>query len=239
MKAMKKGFTIVEILIVLSVIILVAIALLVLLNPKKQIEKSWDGKRKGELSTLKKTLEDYYNDKKCYPKPTEVCYKDYEGLNCPICGKQTPDALLSYVSELPCDPQDPNKDYLYQVDNSSCPNWFRIYSKLSNLNDVIIEEVGCKYGCGPAPLYAYSYGVSSPNVGLEKSAGPSPTPTITPSPTPIACPADPVSKYCIQVGGILQNPNCTDCGTFYYCSRGCNTEQLYSDEDCSIPCYKE
>jgi len=228
---MKKAFTIIEILITISIIALLAAALFILFNPKKQIEKSWDGKRKGELSGLKKTFEDYYNDKKCYPRPTEVCYKDNTHLNCSICGKNTPSALLSYVSQLPCDPQNPAKEYLYQVDDTTCPSWFRIYSKFSNSQDTIIEEIGCNWGCGPA--LAYSYGVSSPNIDLERGTGPSPTPTTAPSPTPMICPADPTPKYCQQN---IEQLNCNHCGRFENCDTGCNPPQLFSDRFCQVPC---
>lgn len=229
---MKKSFTIIELLITISIIALLAVALFVLLNPKKQIEKSQDAKRKGELSSLKKTFEDYYNDKSCYPRPTEVCYKDNTGLSCPICGKNTPSALLPYVSQLPCDPQNPNKEYLYQVDNTICPSWFRIYSMFSDSEDVTIEEVGCRWGCGPA--FAYSYGVSSPNIDLERASGPSPTPTTAPSPTPILCPDDPIDKLCIKNG-------CQTCGTFAQCKmpNSCDQPlQLYYP-NCQTPCLEK
>lgn len=239
---MKKAFTMLEIMIVISIVIIIATALLILSNPKKQVEKSWDGKRKSELSTLKKTYEDYYNDKKCYPRPTEVCYKDNNKLNCPICGSQTPTALLDYVSQLPCDPQNPSRDYLYQVDDINCPTWYRIYSKLSNGEDIVIEEVGCQYGCGPAPSYAYSYGVSSPNIDLERPVGPSATPTMTlaptqpPSPTPVICQADPAPKYCEQT---LNQTNCNYCGLFENCHNACNPPQLYYDKFCQVPCVEQ
>jgi len=171
-----RGFTLMELLIIIALIALLAIAVLILFNPKKQIEKSWDGKRKHELSQLKKVLEDWYNDKNCYPRPEEICYDSPTSNNtCHICGNhQNSPKLTPYLSSLPCDPQHPTKEYLYQVDNQTCPKWYRIYADLSSSdytnNNPQTEEVGCFFqGCGPGPNYGYDYGVSSPNVDLEKA----------------------------------------------------------------------
>ena len=169
------GFTLMELLIVITLIVLIATAFLVLFNPKRQIEKAWDGKRKHELSQLKKALEDWYNDKNCYPKPSEICF-DSPSLNntCHICGRQeTSPSFTPYLSSLPCDPQSPKKDYLYQVDNLNCPSWYRIYADLSLSdylnNDPATEELGCySQSCGPPNKCNYDYGITSSNVDLEK-----------------------------------------------------------------------
>jgi type II secretory pathway pseudopilin PulG len=165
-----------EFLIVIALIALLATALLILFNPKKQIEKAWDAKRKNQLSELKKVLEDWYNDKNCYPKPSEICFDSPTANNtCHICGNQSTSPSFSpYLSSLPCDPQSPKKDYLYQVDNLTCPNWYRVYADLSLSdylnNDPATEEVGCyNQSCGPSPNYNYDYGISSPNIDLERS----------------------------------------------------------------------
>lgn len=162
---MKKSFTLLELLIVVSLLMTVAIVVLVALNPWGQINKSYDGKRKTELIQLSKILEDYYNDNNCYPKPSEVCYPLINGTSCNICGNNSnsPD-FNPYLSRLPCDPQHPTKKYLYQVDSISCPIWFRVFTILSNTTDPAIAEVGCTDGC-PTNLN-YNYGVSSPNTGL-------------------------------------------------------------------------
>ncbi len=148
-----------------------------LFNPKRQIEKSWDGKRKKELDTLSKVFEEYYNDKNCYPKPSEVCLPGSEttlssgNIVCKICGG----SLDPYLSRLPCDPQHPSKDYLYEVDSSTCPSFYRIYAKLSNESDPSINEVGCSSGCAPEGYSeisgfseAFNYGKTSPNTSLPQ-----------------------------------------------------------------------
>jgi len=138
-----------------------------------QINKGQDGKRKHELTQLNKVFEDYYNDKQCYPKPGEVCYNTISPTTCNICGNESAPPSFSifspYLSRLPCDPRQPTKKYLYQVDNSSCPTWYRIYTTLSNTVDPVIVSVGCSNGCGPTDDKSYNYGVTSPNTDLEKN----------------------------------------------------------------------
>ncbi len=166
-----------EITIVIAILAVLATALLIVLNPKTQIEKSWDSKKKHELKTMQQSFEDFYNDKNCYPKPTEVCYNSTQPLGdgtstCNICGNNSGSPDFSpYLNTLPCDPQSPAKEYLYQVNDQDCPSWYRIYTKLNNSSDPAITEAGCENGCGTAGStpadYSYSYGLSSPNTDLE------------------------------------------------------------------------
>jgi hypothetical protein len=207
-----------ELLITIALIALLSIAVLILFNPKTQIEKAWDGKRKNELTTLHKILEDYYNDKQCYPKPNEVCYNATGGTTCNICGNEPSSPNLSpYLSRLPCDPQHPLKKYLYQVDNVNCPTWYRIYDILSNTSDSVITAVGCKNGCGPSPNFIYNYGISSPNIGLEAN-----------------------NNLCSHAAPLYINPFCNICGTYNDCKTKYPNKTYYIDPgSCSIPCIKD
>lgn len=177
------GMTLVEILVVMAIIALLIIASIALFNPKRQIEKTWDAQRKHDLGVVRKILEDWYNDKNAYPKPSQICYNtasdsriDIFGktaCTCNICGKKVSQSfLVPYLNTVPCDPQYPNKDYLYDYDCSGSgdnPQWFRIYTKLSNTFDTIIAQLGCTYGCGPSPNMEYNYLVYSPGIAPESS----------------------------------------------------------------------
>lgn len=230
-----QGFTLLEVVIVVALISLLIIAGFVLMNPKKQIEKAWDAKRKKDLDTIKKILEDYYNDKNCYPKAEEISYQIIAPGQGYICGneKSSPN-FQPYINKLPCDPQNPIKRYLYLNENSSCPSNYRVYTILS-------ENI---------PLSgrnSYNYGISSGNISLQPyptSSYSNPTSTNTsfttsstsptiPSLTLTSCPPDPIQKYCFK-GQI-----CNICGSFFHCQEptSCNQPlQLYSDELCSQPC---
>lgn len=170
---MKKGFTFIELIVVMTLVALLAVVGIGFLNPMKQIQRSQDSKRKGELSTLFKTFEDFYNDKNRFPLPADVCFDsasspriDTYGKTacyCQICGNKSSSPNFSpYLSPLSCDPQSTQKEYLYDYDCSTAsPNWFRIYTKLSVTDDPEIKRVGCFAGCGPAPDFAYNYSVFS------------------------------------------------------------------------------
>jgi len=186
----RSAFSLLEILITVTLLVILAIAFLVILNPIAQINKGQDSKRKHELAQLNKEFEDFYNDKNCYPKPAEVCYNAGAGTTCNICGSETTSPSFSpYLSRLPCDPRQPLKKYLYQVDSTTCPTWYRIYTTLSYQSDPIIVSVGCQYGCGLPPSYNYNYGVSSPNTGLQTN-----------------------TNFCSRAIGLYINPFCNICG---------------------------
>lgn len=195
-----------ELLIVIALIALIAAGLMVLINPMQQFAKSHDAKRKLELDTLRKAFEDYYNDRGCYPKPEEVCYDQPQNVCdtlktttsrvCHICGLESTPTEFSkfspYLNSLPCDPQHPSKDYLYQVEIkcdrdpdvcaesvlncSVCPKWYKIFTDFSTKNDKDSANTGCyEGGCGlikPPPLYStlgYDYGITSGNISLLSS----------------------------------------------------------------------
>ena len=178
----RSGFTLLELLIIISLIALLAAIVIALLNPWAQIAKAWDSKRVNELAQLNKVFEDFYNDKGCYPKPDEVCYPSTQsGYNpqsntkCYVCGNEASPTNFSkfspYLARLPCDPQHPNNKLLYQVNNLTCPSWYKIYSELSVPWSLTADVAGCgEGGCGVAPNYGYDYGASSPNVTLDKTS---------------------------------------------------------------------
>jgi len=182
----KKAFTLLEVLIVVTLIVVIAVVALVLLDPFSQISRARDSQRKNDLATLQKVLEDYYNDKGCYPPPNKICYdtpvdvkkgtvgsQPTIGQKCHICGSESSSPSFSpYLSRLPCDPQHLTKDYLYNYDCPSggpcpldCNSLYRVYASLSLEFDVVCS-IG---GCGPPPAYGYDYGISSSNTNLSQS----------------------------------------------------------------------
>lgn len=173
-----KGFTLVEMLIVVGIMAVMVMAVIVLINPVKMTNSAVDTKKKSELSRFKKALEEYYNDKGCYPKPEHVCYPGVDngspvtGTVCYMCGKEeNSPQLTGYLDELPCDPQHPQKRYQYQVnDASNCPKWFKVFTDLNVDNDLDSLRVGCgNGGCGGTSQYGYDYGEGSLNIVLPVS----------------------------------------------------------------------
>ena len=163
MSKKESGFTLFEIIITMALLTLLVIVVYSSINVKAQLDKGSDVRRKADLSTLTKELDDFYNDRNRYPLPSEICYDGtVNSTTCNICGNEyTPPQFIPYSLKLPCDPQHDAKTYLYEVSDVNTPQWYRIFAKFSNVNDP--QSCGT---CGPTGNRIYSYGVSSPNKNL-------------------------------------------------------------------------
>ena len=159
----QRGLTWIEILIVVTIIGLLAVILLNFFNPLEKRDQATNSRQKSDLDRLAIALEDYYNDKGCYP--TEVS-----------CEASKAGDLRPYLGTIPCDPAT-GQSYFYNPEDSSCPKYYRIYTTLKWEKDPAIAAVGCLWGCGPVKEgqsgfpynFPFNYGVSSPNVPLESA----------------------------------------------------------------------
>ncbi len=155
----KKGFTLVELLIVVAIIVILA-SIVFGGSIQGSLQKSRDNKRKQDLQKMARIFEDYYNDHGGFPPgntPTDG--KMY--------GAPWGSPLLPYIPLLPADPLSPGRQYFYQTGPTQ--NFFVIYAKLENTSDPDIPRVGCQDGCGPMGQdgkRAYNYLVSSSNLRL-------------------------------------------------------------------------
>ncbi|KKU10395.1 MAG: hypothetical protein UX13_C0013G0011, partial [Candidatus Woesebacteria bacterium GW2011_GWB1_45_5] len=101
---------------ILAVLVLIAIAYF-----RGQIFKGNDAKRKGDIRRIQVAVEEYEKDHDCYPLPQAVACNPGTGLN-------------PYLSRVPCDPIT-KASYFYEHEDSTCPGWYRVYTKLDNPND--------------------------------------------------------------------------------------------------------
>jgi len=231
-----RSFSSLEILITVSLLVVIVTGFFYAFNPKTQIDKAKDGQRKSDLAQLSKAIEDWYNDKSCYPKPSEICYDPVDGeTDCNICGNESGSPDFSpYLTSLPCDPAHPTKKIYYLVDELSCPKTYWIYTNLANTKDPIITSLGCQNGCGPFGTCDYNYGITSSNTAVEYCTDFEPNPT--PSPTPITgglCSTyNPV--YIVNDNGI-----CNVCGSYQQCLANYPNETLYGNSNCSMTCTKD
>lgn len=147
----KSGFTLVEALVVLCVITLLFIFAAV--NAPTQVSKAYDAVRKAQLDSMKKAIDLYYHEQKCYPQTIPICKNSLT----------FPDGELIRDS-LPCDPRT-GLSYTYVPEVADCPKWFQLYTTLEYTQDKIIDRVGCRQGCGPS--CQFNYGVASPNQNLN------------------------------------------------------------------------
>ena len=153
----RNGLTLIEILVVVAMVALLTIIAFSQFNPLRGRDKAIDSRRKSDLNRLKISMEDYYDDKGCYPTPYPSPAPALP------CGGDTDSEFHIYLGTIPCDPNTGNA-YIYDQEDSTCPSYYRIYTKLSWQDDPQIEAIGCGFGCGPSSVY--DYGVSSPNAGL-------------------------------------------------------------------------
>ncbi len=184
----RKGFTLIEILIVIAIIGIITVTIIYSIT--QNLAKSRDTRRKADIARIKVALEDYYADENQYPTTDLLDSCESQELN-------------PYLNSLPCDPKTKQPYcYIYDADAPVGQN-YRLLAALENQYDEVITELGCANDttyCGyetTCAIYGsgYNYGVSSsdisvlnPNseaVGSGGGSGASPTPTPTPSIGPL------------------------------------------------------
>lgn len=147
---LKKGFTLTELIIVLSLIAF--LVLIVIFLARRNLLKGNDARRKGDLKRIQVAVEEYEKDNNCYPLSQLVTCEPGDGLE-------------PYIQKIPCDPTS-KASYFYDYENSSCPQWYRIYSKLENEQDTSAFE-----NCGPAGAYNYfASSQNAPDCNLSESS---------------------------------------------------------------------
>ncbi len=144
----RKGFTLIEVLIVVAILAILVIA--TLLSFASQRRKAEDARVKSDLSQLKIAFENYYNDETCYPPITL-----FDDAN--DCGSN---GLSPYLSNIPCN-KSTGQPYHVEKDPTGC-KWFKLYAPLENSSDPDAFTTPVSLGSE-----LYNYGVSSSNVDAQ------------------------------------------------------------------------
>ena len=160
---MRKGFTLVELMIVVSILAIMATILVGIINPIAQIQKASDARRKKDLGRIRVAFEEYYNDKGCYPSGALLIQlQDKNNCSTNITG-------FTQLSPWVCD-QVTGLPYGVTVESeTACPKWFRVFAELENTKDAAIpagwaSRIGVHLGNGQYTNINYNFGVSSTNV---------------------------------------------------------------------------
>lgn len=172
-----KGFTLIELIIVIGILSVLSTVLIATLNPMAQFQKSNDAKRKSDLGQIQKVLEQYYQDNTgkyprsstisdtCGSPPTACPYRivSSDAVN-PV--KEWGTAWTPYINVLPKDPNN-SKKYVYY---SSGGQSYYLYASLDRgskdpqaCSGTQCPNVPSGVKCGGSLDYC-NYGVSSPNV---------------------------------------------------------------------------
>lgn len=160
----KKGYTLVELLVVIGMISVLITGLILILNPVQKIAQTNDAKRKSDLAQLQRALEIYYQDYGRYPNST---------ASYTITGTNWGGAWSDYMSRLPSDPKS-GRRYVYFVPNSgNCVNGqcYLIFASLEAPKDPQMCFPASGAACASAVSNSISntcggacnFGVSSPN----------------------------------------------------------------------------
>lgn len=174
-----RGFTLLELIIVIGVLAILSLLVLMVVNPLEQFRKANDARRKDDLSQIQRGLEQYYQDNGAYPTGyqanvggqvvSEITNPQLTPI--PWGGSWSP-----YMNVIPNDPSS-NRTYVYV----STGQKYWLYTSLerggkdvqackSTDNSCQIDPFSSSCQCGNVPVNVYcggtnvcTYGVSSPN----------------------------------------------------------------------------
>lgn len=143
--ANNKGFTLIEIVIVVALVGIVFAAVAQNLNPTRFFNLGYDDKRKDSINKLRSALASYYLDKSAYPAAS--CDGDGDAATATCCSSWQSyiDGLNpKYISVLPHDPEEPTSagppDFCYSRGTSDTSG-YKLEFRLSS------QETGnTKYG---------------------------------------------------------------------------------------------
>jgi len=131
----RKGFTLLEILLVIAAIGILAAIVLVAINPNRQIAQARNAQRRSDINTIYKALEQYLIDNKAYPTSIDETKKDIcISANTPANCITLDELVPTYLSSIPKDPS----GGVYKVYKSSENNRIGVEAAGAELGQSIV-----------------------------------------------------------------------------------------------------
>ncbi len=126
-KLNQKGFTLIEILVVIAILGILAVVTLVALNPVKRFQDARNSRRREDVNAVLQAVSVYTIDNNgAFPTIGGAALDSLTVSGAPTCGTAGAcnvsdlDGLTTYLSELPVDP-DGTTEYLIGVDSTASP----------------------------------------------------------------------------------------------------------------------
>lgn len=151
-KFWEAGFTILELLVVMSVVAALAGVSISMINPLGQYKKAQDAQRKADIAAIQAALEQYRADHSSYPPASSMstCGIALTGV--------VNSTTVTYLSKIPCDPTGrSNINYFYDLDTSGN---YCLRACLDNTSDKMSDFN--TYGYEPANSCGSIYNCSYP-----------------------------------------------------------------------------
>ncbi|MBI5448719.1 type II secretion system protein GspG [Candidatus Gottesmanbacteria bacterium] len=146
---MKKGFTLMEILVAISIIaILTAIGIVSYGSVNR---RSRDTKRKSDVEQIRSAIEMYRTDNGYYPSTGAGSWTDMSNLSA--------DLVATYMPSIPADPKDPDYVYRYKATDVSGGSYYG-YCVSAYLEAETPASNSCTPDASQTP--AHNFGVKSP-----------------------------------------------------------------------------
>lgn len=144
---MKKGFTLLEMLLVIAAIGVLAAIVIVAINPNRQLSQARDAERRAETNSVYKATEQYLIDTGEYPTGLTNSYQEICAEGALDCTGLIDLSMLTptYIAAIPSDPQASGNGSGYEIAINSSNNKITIRATNTENGDPIVINVSSDF----------------------------------------------------------------------------------------------